>query len=88
MSQFETENQFVPICPWCGEELDPADIKNEDEELSLTSYSSYVDFLCYNCSQPMEIITNLVYTTYKSENVSEDIVSPDLYDEEVIDFDF
>jgi len=70
MSEFVTDNQIYPVCPWCGEELDPTELGLDAEESISEDYRLSVDVICPACNRDIEITANLVYTTYKSEEGS------------------
>lgn len=81
-SDYDTENQVYPVCPWCNAELDPADLDLELEELTPEDYHLSVNMRCLECDQEMEISVSFVYSTYKNEEDDFDISSGDSFDEE------
>ena len=86
--EFNTENQIYPVCPWCGEEFDSADLDFDVEDVTLEGYHLSIDVICPSCNRSVEVTANLVYTTYKSEDNIEDIDSlEEMYDED-IDYDY
>ena len=68
MQEFNTKNQVYPICPWCGEELDPSDLELDLESATLEEYHLSIDVICPSCNKYVEVTANFVYTTYKSED--------------------
>jgi len=67
MSEFVTDNQIYPVCPWCGEELDHTELGLDAEE-SMSEYNRLsIDIICPSCNRDVEIVANFVYSTYKAE---------------------
>ena len=80
MKENNTENQVYPICPWCGEELDPAELELDVEEATLDDCHLSVDVICPACSKPIEVTANFVYSTYKNEEELDGLeMSEELY---------
>jgi hypothetical protein len=82
----DTDNQPYPVCPWCGEEIDPLEIEMGFTELMRDEKHPTINLRCPHCQQQLEITANFVYSTYKSdeymeEEITEDLTN-DLYEED------
>ena len=87
MSDFNTENQVVPVCPWCGSELDAGELELDVSEATVEDYHLSTDILCPECNRPFEVTATFVYSTYKSDIEADELINGnmgrDLYDTEI-----